>query len=85
MNTNARLSKKTTACLASSFEYLRKSERLALLEFWFAFIDGVLCGLEAEGIVAKEQARKIIDQRDRVYGERCGELMKNEIKNPTAL
>ena len=78
MTTNAR--SKATRCLANAFKELRKAQCVDVLEFWHAFLDGFVQGLEAVGRVTKEQAQKLIGQRDKIYDERREFVIKEELR-----
>ena len=76
MNTNAR--SKATHYLANAFRELRTTRNIEVLEYWFIFLDGFTQGLEAVGRITKEQAEKIIEQRDKIYDARIDLLQKKK-------
>ena len=76
MTTNAR--SKATHCLANAFKELRTVRNLGALTFWDIYLDGFVQGLEAVGRITKEQAEKIIEQRDKIYDVREDLLIKEE-------
>ena len=76
MTTNARST--ATYYLVNAFKELRKAQDRGTLEFWFIYLDGFVQGLEAVGRITKEQAEKIIEQRDKIYDVREELLIKEE-------
>ena len=65
--------------LTTAFKELRTAQCVDVLEFWHAFLDGFVQGLEAVGRVTKEQAGKVIEQRDKIYDAKRRKL-KNDSK-----
>jgi hypothetical protein len=76
MTTNAR--SKATYYLANAFKELRITQSIDVLKFWDIYLDGFVQGLEAVGRITKEQAEKIIEQRDKIYESREELLIKEE-------
>ncbi len=76
MTTNAR--SKATHYLANAFKELRITQSIDVLKFWDIYLDGFVQGLEAVGCITKEQAEKIIEQRDKIYEARIDLLQKKE-------
>ena len=76
MSTNAR--SKATYYLANAFKELRITQSIDVLKFWDIYLDGFVQGLEAVGRITKEQAEKIIEQRDKIYEAREELLIKEE-------
>ena len=76
MTTNAR--SKAPHYLVNAFKELRATQSIDALEFWYIYLDGFVQGLEAVGRITKEQAEKIIEQRDKIYDVREELLIKEE-------
>ena len=76
MNINAHST--ATYYLTTAFKELRATQSIDALEFWYIYLDGFVQGLEAVGRITKEQAEKIIEQRDKIYDVREELLIKEE-------
>jgi len=67
-----------TYYLTTAFKELLITQSIDVLKFWYIYLDGFVQGLEAVGRITKEQAEKIIEQRDEIYDVREELLIKEE-------